>query len=120
MEGLNIEALIGFAAAPLLIIALVGHLKLFTRAVADWVERLQTSSGGFIASTTSSDDRSPWPLVTDLMAIAWTFGLWQSRLLPEQVTHPTTVVLLGLALGVAAGLAYEQLVARRSDGGGSS
>jgi hypothetical protein len=52
------------------------------------------------------DRRSPWPLVTDLLAVAWTFALWDAGLLGQGLRAPS-VVLLGLAAGAAAGLGYD-------------
>ena len=52
------ESVVGIAAVPAALPVLVEHLK---RAVAP-------------------DDRSVWPLVTDLAAIAWVLGLWAAGL----------------------------------------
>ena len=81
------ESVVGIAAVPAALPVLVEHLK---RAVAP-------------------DDRSVWPLVTDLAAIAWVLGLWAAGLLGDDGARPAlpTVVLLGLVAGVATSLGYD-------------
>ena len=81
------ESVVGIAAVPAALPVLVEHLK---RAVAP-------------------DDRSVWPLVTDLAAIAWVLGLWAAGLLGADEARPAlpTVVLLGLVAGVATSLGYD-------------
>jgi len=92
------ESVIGIAAIPAALPVLVEHLK---RAVA-------------------REHRSPWPLVTDLAAVAWLLGLWSAGLLGQGDARPAppTVVLLGLVTGVAASLGYDgwaRLRARQTD-----
>ena len=57
---------------------------------------------------------SPWPLITDLVAVAWCSVLWYGGLLaldieiPEGVTITfPVVVLVGIAAGVACTLGYD-------------
>ncbi len=98
---MDIEAMIGLGAAPLLLIALTAHIKKFTRAVGIHLGVLSPVANG-----------TPWPLVLDVLAVAWTLMLWRSGLLPEGVEEITTAVLVGLALGVAAGTLRDQTVSR--------
>ena len=83
------ESLVGIAAVPAALPVLVEHLK---RAVDPDEAR-----------------RSPWPLVTDLAAVAWVIGLWAAGLLGQGDRAPAlpSVVLLGLVTGVAASLGYD-------------
>ena len=81
------ESVIGIAAVPAALPVLVEHVK-----------RAMAPAG-----------RSPWPLATDLAAVAWLLGLWSAGLLGEGAAQPAlpTVVLLGLVTGVAASLGYD-------------
>ncbi len=81
------ESVVGVAAVPAALPVLVEHVK---RAVL-------------------ADGRSVWPLVTDLAAVAWVFGLWAAGLLGSDELRPAppTVVLLGLVTGVTASLGYD-------------
>lgn len=81
---------IGLAALPAVLPLLVEHLKLAVRAV-----RHPEDAPG-----------SPWPLVTDALAVGWAFALWDAGLLGEGLRLPS-VVLIGLAAGAAAGLGYD-------------
>lgn len=83
------ESLVGIAAVPAALPVLVEHLK---RAI-----------------DLDEARRTPWPLVTDLAAVAWVLGLWSAGLLGEGERAPVlpTVVLLGLVTGVAASLGYD-------------
>lgn len=83
------QAFIGIAAVPSVLPLLVEHVKAAVRAT-------QRQAQG-----------SPWPLVTDAAAVAWVFALWDAGLLGAAALRPTTVVLLGLAAGAAAGLGYD-------------
>jgi hypothetical protein len=95
------QSVIGIAALPAVLPLLVDHLK----AALQRARPSETCPG------------SPWPLVTDLLAVAWTFALWNAGLLGEGL-HMPSVVLLGLASGAAAGLGYDgwrQLRLRTAD-----
>ncbi|MDA0270427.1 MAG: hypothetical protein O2798_03125 [Chloroflexi bacterium] len=82
----TLEAMIGLGAVPAALPVLVEHLK---RAV-----RRET----------------PWPLVTDALAVAWAFALRDAGLLAAAgigEVRATTVVLIGLATGVAASAGFD-------------
>jgi hypothetical protein len=80
------EAVIGLGAAPALLPVLVEHLKHAARR------------------------ETPWPLVTDVLAVAWVLALRDAGLLAAlgvAEVSGTTAVLLGLATGVAASAGYD-------------
>lgn len=104
------QSVIGLAAVPSVLPLFVEHLKHAVRA----------ARGGPASASTSI---SAWPLVTDLLAVGWTLALWQGGLLGGlpggEELRLTTVVLLGLAAGVAASLGYDGWQRLRApDGGG--
>lgn len=102
MEISDLNIVIGLAGAPVLIWILTGHIKQF--------------SYGIPIGTRPPDANtacSPWPLVVDLISIAWAFALWDAGLLDEVVGDDvelrwTSVVLLGIALGVATSRLYSK------------
>ncbi|MCK9485321.1 MAG: hypothetical protein M0R73_01265 [Dehalococcoidia bacterium] len=83
------QAFIGIAAVPSVLPLLVEHVKAAVRAAR------------------GHSQGTPWPLVTDAAAVGWVFALWDAGLLSEATLRPTTVLLLGLAAGAAAGLGYD-------------
>lgn len=99
------QSMIGLAAVPSVLPLLVQHVKQALRSA-------RHREGG---------EGTPWPLFTDVGAVAWLFALWDAGLLGEGL-RPTTVVLLGLAAGAAAGLGYDGWRRLRSGdaGGGAS
>ena len=82
------ESVIGVAAVPAALPVLVEHLK----------------------CAVTTEDRTPWPLVADVAAVAWLFGLWRAWLLGEDQARPPppTVTFLGLVTGVANSLGYDR------------
>jgi hypothetical protein len=106
---MDIEAIIGFGAAPLLIIALVDHIKKAVHAARQWLDGRDG-----VRMFAVDPEATPWPLVADALAVAWAVALYDSGMFPEQVTRLTTVVLLGLALGVGASMVRDQVTARRA------
>lgn len=99
LDADSINALIGIGAAPALVIGLTSHMKRFARALAGFVARLRRTPG-----VVDQSDASPWPLVSDAVAVAWAFALWSSGMIPggDALAWPA-VVLLGVALGLGAG-----------------
>lgn len=93
--ALDLNTVIGLAAMPFIIPLLVSDLRGFCEGIP-----LGPVGTG-----------SPWPLVRDVLAVGWSFGLWSSGLLPWDVTWPA-VVLLGLAVGVSIGAGRDFLVRR--------
>lgn len=88
-----IENLVGFAAAPALILAVVAHIS------------------GAISRALGDATASAKPLLADIIGIAWAFALFDAGMLPG-VENVPVVVLAGVALGVATGLARDQLTGR--------
>lgn len=94
---MQLQAMIGLAAAIVLLPILVEHIK----AAVKWA----ITRGRALSS-------SPWQLVTDALAVLWSLALWDSGLLVfEEIAELrlTTVVLIGLALGAAASGGYDLL-----------
>lgn len=105
---MDIQTLIGMGAAPLVIIALTAHIRSFSRAVHAYVMAFATRNYTLSAKGTSDDpSASVWPLVADLVAVAWCLGLAQGGQLQAflhlEHVQPATVILVGLALGIASG-----------------
>ncbi|MEX1023137.1 MAG: hypothetical protein WD058_08305 [Dehalococcoidia bacterium] len=88
IEG-NWQTTVGLAAVPSVLPLLVQHVK------------------AAVLSARGRAEGSPWPLLTDILAVAWVFALWDAGLLGDRVLRVTTVVLLGLAAGAAASLGYD-------------
>ena len=94
---MDIQALIGLGAAPIVIIALTAHIRGAARAMHHYLRGMR---GGAEGATV-------WPLVADLVAVGWCWALAQDGLLQaflhlDHITLPT-IVLIGLALGIASG-----------------
>lgn len=94
---MDIQTLIGFGAAPLVIIALTAHIRSFARAVHAYLR-------GFMDS---GPEATVWPLVADLVAVAWCVALAQGgqlqAFLQLERMHLATIVLVGIALGIISG-----------------
>lgn len=90
-----LNALIGWAAAPLLLIALVSHIKGFI-SVLPWSKR-------------AADSKDAWaPLALDGLGIGYVWLMqMDGRLALDGMVGWPTVALLGIALGVIAGKAYD-------------
>lgn len=87
------QSVIGLAALPAVLPLLVEHLKSAIRCLH--APRMAVHAA-----------RTPWPLVTDVLAVAWALALRDAGLLGEGL-HLPSVILLGLASGAAAGLGYD-------------
>lgn len=97
-----LNALIGWAAAPLLLIAVVSHIKGFI-SVIPWTKRDATSPDAWA------------PLALDGLGVGYV-KLMQldGRLVLDGGAGWPTVGLLGVALGVIAGKAYDLWTSRGS------
>ena len=106
MEITDLNAVIGLVGAPALIILLVDHLKQFCRGIPIGPSR---------------DGASPWPLAVDVTGVGWAFALWHAGILGETIeTHGvelrwTSVLLIGLALGVASAKLWDAWQGRTPD-----
>lgn len=105
---MDIQALIGLGAAPLVIIALTAHIKAFAQATHRYMRPFDFVEAG------PDPKASPWPLVADLLAVAWCWalsadGILQALLKVERIALPT-IVLVGLALGIAAGQIRDRVI----------
>ena len=98
---MDIQALVGFGAAPVLIIALCDHLKRFMASMPWTFDRA---------------NGAPWPLVSDAHGGLWALALWEGGLLavPEIELRWPVVVLLGLALGIGSSALVDSKRALRS------
>ena len=102
LDADTLDVLIGWAAAPLLLIALVSHIKGFMTAMP-WTR-------------TENRTTTTWaPLVLDVLAVGYVKLMeLDGRLdVPGTVGWPT-VVMLGVALGVVTGKVYDAAWAVRT------
>ena len=67
---MELEALIGLAALPVVIPALTEHIKQFFRAVQD-------------RRVGADETATPWPLVADTVGILYSVGAWYSGWMPQ-------------------------------------
>lgn len=108
---MDIQALIGLGAAPLVIIALTAHIKAFARAMHAYIIGALNRTW----SASSDSNASVWPLVADLLAVGWCWalsadGILQALLKVDRIALPT-IVLVGLALGITAGQIRDRIPA---------
>ena len=95
----SIDLLIGWAAAPALLLALTSHIKRFFAAMP-WTQ-------------VEPANKSPWPLTTDALAVAYVkLMALDGRLYIGGDAGWPTVVVLGVALGVSAGKVYDAWTSR--------
>lgn len=93
---MDVEQLIGVPAVIAALPVIVAHVKGAVRAGLVFAGRLARL-----------EEHSAWPLVTDVLAIAAAFLLWDAGQLPDAIARSTSVVLVGLAMGVLASQARD-------------
>ena len=101
LDAETLNTLIGWGAAPLLLVALVSHLKRFLVALP-WTREQ------------AAPESSPWaPLVLDALAIGYVkLMAIDGRLALEGTVGWPTIALVGIALGVITGKAYDVWTSR--------
>ena len=96
---MEIEALIGLAALPVVIPTLTEHIKGFWNAVRDYHPR--------------GSNYSEWPLVADTVGILYSVGAWYSGWIPQdKVDSPLGAVLVGLVAALVVQQGYDRVVNR--------
>ena len=97
---MELEALIGLAALPVVIPALTEHIKQFFRAVQD-------------RRVGADETATPWPLVADTVGILYSVGAWYSGWIPQdKVDSPLGAVLVGLVAALVVQQGYDRVVNR--------
>ena len=102
LDADTLNTLIGWGAAPLMLVALVSHIKGFMSAMP-WTQKMPSAE-------------SAWaPLVVDALAIGYVkLMALDGRLSIDGTVGWPTIVLLGIALGVITGKAYDLWTGRAS------
>lgn len=97
---LDLNTLIGIPGAFAVIPILVEDLRRFCQGIP-------------IGTPITTDSGSPWPLVRDVVAVGWTFALWDGEMLPYGADlRWTSVLLVGLVLGAGIGKGVDYFRAR--------
>lgn len=95
---MDLDTLIGVAAAPVLIPMLVGATKPLVRLIAP--------------SVCDDDvDNGPWQLMAVFYGALWLIALTQSGHAPSEIDNTWTAVLAGIALGLGSTLVRTATVA---------
>ncbi len=95
---MDLDTLIGVAAAPVLIPMLVGATKPLVRLIAP--------------SVCDTDvDNGPWQLMAAIYGALWLIALVQSGHAPAEIDNTWTAVLAGIALGLGSTLVRTASVA---------
>lgn len=95
---MDIDTLIGLAAAPALIPMLVGATKPLVRLISPRV-------------CDDNIENGPWQLLAALYGALWLVALVQSGHAPEDIDNTWTAVLVGIALGLGSTLVRTAAVA---------
>lgn len=94
---MEIEALVGLAALPLVVTVGTDHAKRFFRAIRD------RKIGGIT-------DATPWPLVADVVGTSYAVAAWYAGYIPnEQVDSVLGAILIGFAASLVAQGGYNAI-----------
>lgn len=97
----DVNTLIGWAAAPLMLVALISHIKGLLAAMPWTVKK--------------PDSENAWaPFAVDVLAVGYVkLMALDGRLQIDGTVGWPTIILLGIALGVLTGKAYDLWTGRK-------
>jgi len=87
----ELEAVVGLSAAPLVIYYLTDNIK---------------SAWKYLRDAPGEDD-SPWPLMSSGIGALWMVGAWFSGWLPTEADSALAAIMLGIGVGAVTSKTYQ-------------
>lgn len=89
---MELDAVVGLGAAPLVIYYLTDNIKSAWKYARD-----------------ATGEHSPWPLMASAIGALWMVGAWASGWLPEAADSALAAVMLGIGTGAVTSKTYEAI-----------